>query len=83
MRSSERYVFDANVIVSALLFPDSKPGRAFFLALRRSSVLISDMLMSELRNVLYRPKFDRYVSPEDQVRLLDLLMTRLPWCRSR
>ena len=74
MTSSERCVVDANVIVSALLFPDSKPGRAFFSALREGSVLVSDELMAELRDVLSRPKFDRYVSVEDRARLLDLLI---------
>lgn len=74
MASSERYVFDANVIVSALLFPDSKPGRAFFPALHSGSVLISDQLMAELRTVLFRTKFDRYASTEDRIKLLDLLI---------
>lgn len=74
MASSLRCVFDANVIVSALLFPDSKPGRTFFPTLHNGSVLISDALMAELRSVLFRPKFDRYVSSEDRARLLDLLI---------
>jgi uncharacterized protein len=74
MTSSERCVFDANVVVSALLFPDSEPGRAFFPTLHNGSVLISDALMAELRDVLFRPKFDRYSSTEDRAKLLDLLI---------
>lgn len=78
MRSSERCVFDVNVIVSALLFPDSKPGRAFFPMLHNGSALISDTLMAELRNVLFRAKFDRYVSTEDRAKLLNQLIDEAP-----
>lgn len=74
MTSTEPLVFDTNVVVSALLFPESKPGLAFFQALRAGAVLISSPLMAELRQVLFRPKFDRYVSTEDRVNLLDLLI---------
>ena len=34
-----RYVFDTNVIVSALLFHASPPGRAFFRALDEGTIL--------------------------------------------
>ena len=34
MNGSTRYVFDTNVLVSALIFEDSKPGRAFRHALQ-------------------------------------------------
>jgi uncharacterized protein len=76
MRSSERCVFDTNVIVSALLFPDSTPGRAFFPTLHEGVVLISSELMREVRNVLARPKFDRYASAEDRAKLLEQLIER-------
>jgi uncharacterized protein len=41
MTLNERFVFDTNVLVSALLFADSKPAQAFFLALRRGILLTS------------------------------------------
>jgi putative PIN family toxin of toxin-antitoxin system len=74
MTSSDRCVFDTNVVVSALLFPDSKPGRGFFPTLHDEAMLISDALMTELRAVLLRPKFDRYVSTEDRAMLLELMI---------
>lgn len=49
---SGRYVFDTNVVVSALLFPDSKPGTAFRFALAKASVLVSSETLRELDDVL-------------------------------
>ena len=61
-----RYVLDANVLVSALLFNDSVPGRAFGLARRHGTILVSDASLSELRSVLGRAKFDRYLTRTDR-----------------
>ncbi len=57
-----RFVFDTNVIVSALLFNDSVPGKAFLRALDEGTVLISASLVRELSHVLSRERFDRYIS---------------------
>lgn len=75
--SAERLVFDTNVIVSALLFPNSKPGRAFFPALHSSTVLVSEPLMSEVRDVLIRPKFDCYITADDRASLINLLIDEI------
>jgi uncharacterized protein len=70
VKSRGRYVFDTNVLVSALLFRTSKPGEAFERAFLSGSVLISDKLLIELRDVLNRPKFDRYLSQAARVAFL-------------
>lgn len=70
MKSRGRYVFDTNVLDSALLFRASKPGNAFDFAFLRGSVLLSDTLLIELRDVLNRPKFDRYVSQAERLAFL-------------
>ena len=59
--SSRRYVFDTNTIVSALLFDQSKPGRALSAAVARGTLLMSVETAHELGTVLEREKFDRYV----------------------
>jgi predicted nucleic acid-binding protein len=41
MTQNERFVFDTNVLVSALLFSESKPAQAFFLALQKGTLLTS------------------------------------------
>jgi uncharacterized protein len=68
------FVFDVNVIVSALLFPDSSPGRAFLRALDEGVLLISDHSVSEFQEVLDRPKFDRYVLREERMQFLATLV---------
>ncbi len=57
-----RVVFDTNVLVSALLFEHSTPAQALFSAISNGEVLISIALINEVHRVLYRPKFDRYIT---------------------
>ncbi len=57
-----RVVFDTNVLVSALLFENSIPAQAFFLALNKGEVLISTALTNEIQEVIYRPKFGKYIT---------------------
>ena len=59
MANEPRAVFDANVIISALLLPHSVPRQSFDRALSHGSILISDATLIELNSVLARPKFDR------------------------
>jgi predicted nucleic acid-binding protein len=56
-----RAVFDTNVLVSALLFENSTPARAFFSASDNGEILLSTALVNEIHRILYHPKFDRYV----------------------
>ncbi len=74
MRSSPRCVFDTNVLVSALLFAQSKPAQAFFAALHAGEVLVSADVIVELNDVLGREKFARYVSEEERARFLQSLL---------
>lgn len=69
-----RVVFDTNVIVSAMLFGDSVPGRAFLDVLDNGTILMSRSLARELSEVLGREKFDRYVSREQRDRFLASLI---------
>lgn len=71
-----RIVFDANVIISALLFNGSVPNQAFIWGLRHGTVLVSGALVRELRRVLGRNRFDRYVSREERDEFLENLILR-------
>jgi uncharacterized protein len=64
------YIFDTNVLVSALLFANSSPRKALELALDSGKILISEETVDELNNVLSRPKFERYVSQQKRDRFL-------------
>lgn len=69
-----RVVFDSNVLVSALLFSDSIPGRAFGGALDLGTILVSRTLMEELSRVLCRDRFDRYVTRKERDQFLESLI---------
>lgn len=70
MTSSERFVLDTNVIVSAVLSPRSVPRQAFDLAFSISTVVVSDSILIEVDDVLRRPKFERYVSEDERLQFL-------------
>ena len=63
-------------MVSALLFGDSVPGRALNHAWRQATLLLSEELAIELRDVLYRPQFDSYVTREERDEFLEALLTQ-------
>lgn len=58
-----RIVIDTNIYVSRFLRPDSVPGNAVAKAWTESTPLISTAVWQELRAVLMRAKFARYIQP--------------------
>lgn len=71
-----RYVFDTNVIISALLFENSKPAQALRYALTNGEILLSLDLLEELNEVLGRERFSRYVTREEREEFLEALVER-------
>ncbi|MYI87944.1 MAG: putative toxin-antitoxin system toxin component, PIN family [Synechococcus sp. SB0672_bin_10] len=61
-------------MISALLFNDSVPGRAFTRALDQGRILVSEALVGELSRVLGRDRFDRYVTREERDAFLGSLI---------
>ena len=76
MSSKVRYVFDTNVIVSALLFENGNPSKAFRYALKYGEVLLSSELLEELSEVLGREKFDRFITREERDEFLETFVER-------
>ncbi|MDP6038747.1 MAG: putative toxin-antitoxin system toxin component, PIN family [Candidatus Latescibacteria bacterium] len=76
MNNSACYVFDTNVIVSALIFEHSKPGRAFRRALQIGQVLFSLPVLEEVSEVVSREKFVQYVTAEEREEFLEALVAR-------
>jgi uncharacterized protein len=74
-----RCVFDANVSVSALLLPDSKPRQSLGLALRKGKVLISFATLAELHEVLGRKQFRRYFDDDDIRKFIAALTREAQW----
>ncbi|MGA2857745.1 MAG: putative toxin-antitoxin system toxin component, PIN family [Candidatus Sulfotelmatobacter sp.] len=65
-----RCVVDTNVLVSAMVFPLSVPRQAVDKALSDDVLLFSEFTMDELKEVLFRSKFDRYVSRQERALFL-------------
>ena len=68
-------VLDASTFVSAALKANSLPERALLRALDEPNRLIlSQEVENEYREVIFRPKFDRFVSEERRRRILDIVI---------
>jgi putative PIN family toxin of toxin-antitoxin system len=85
-----RFVFDTNVVVSALMLLESPPRRAFDAARQHGQLLVSEATLEELDDVLRRPKLAGYVSEDQRLEFLaayirdaeDVVVTiRLRECR--
>jgi len=74
-----RCVFDTNVLVSALLLPDSKPRHALDMAVREGKILLSFAVLAELYEVLSRKRFRRYVDEEDIRSFVAALTREAQW----
>lgn len=74
MIADMRVVFDANVVVSAMLLPLSVPRRALDRAVKEGHLLISAATITELDEVIHLPRFDRYLSEEERVEFLTTLV---------
>jgi putative PIN family toxin of toxin-antitoxin system len=74
MTDRGRFVFDTNVIVSALLMKKSVARDALDRARAAGEILLSLEVIEELHDVLGRPAFDRYIDEEDRLRFLALLV---------
>lgn len=68
---NKRYVFDTNTLVSASLFPNSKPDQALRKATETGFLFASDATIAEISEVLHRKKFDKYVSLEKRINFLN------------
>ena len=73
---NRRFVLDTNIIISSVLFPKSKPNTALKKAQNLGIIVVSPETWQELETVLFRPKFDQYITFEERRQfLLDLSQT--------
>lgn len=66
-------VFDTSTLIGAATRRTGVPHRAFLHALRSDRVAVSDAMLSELREVLARPRLARFLDPELRDEVLALL----------
>lgn len=76
MRADLRFVFDTNVIVSALLLKESVSRKAFDEAQNQGQLLISLDTLTELNEVLRREKFNKYVTEQERLQFLSALVKK-------
>ncbi len=64
------FVVDTNILISAVLFKNSGIRKTFDSVIETGKIAASLETFSEFREVLLRPKFDRYVSLESKLSVL-------------
>ncbi len=74
MTTKRRFVFDTNVIVSAVLLKRSISRKVFDAAQAQGQLLISLDILNELNDVLRRKKFDKYVTEHERIQFLSVLV---------
>jgi uncharacterized protein len=70
MRSRDRFVFDTNVLVRAVLLSDSKAAEAFRKGRQVGEILSSRFYRRGVERSPRPSQFDRYISREDRERFL-------------
>jgi uncharacterized protein len=73
MSHRPRFVFDTNVLASALMFSQSKPRQAWDRAREVGTILASRDTLQELSSVLRRPKLAAHVPLPESTVFLDEL----------
>src|SRR5690606_35895198 len=67
----KRFVFDTNALISAGLISPSINAQALNQAFETGQFAISDATLLEFTEVLFRPKFDRYLSNERRFSIIN------------
>lgn len=61
---NERFVFDTNTLISAFLFKNSIPRKAFSKATKTGILVACSATFNEFREVIFRSKFDKYLTSD-------------------
>lgn len=67
------FIFDTNILVSAIIKPDSVPAQALAKATQHGRLAFSEETRIELLNTLSNTKFDRYRSATERVAVADAI----------
>ena len=68
-----KFVFDTNTFISAILLEGSVSAQALDKAFTTGEVIVSDSTFSEFTQVLFRKKFDKYLTDERRLQALSKL----------
>jgi len=67
---NEVFVIDTNTLISAFLFKYSNPRKAFDRVTEIGKIAVDIETYNEFKDVLLRPKFNTYISPESKLLVL-------------
>ncbi len=67
----ENIVIDTNLLISSLLFKNSIPRQAFQKAINEFKIVTSSDCFLELKEVIFRPKFEKYIIKSDAMSFLN------------
>ncbi len=71
MTKTKLFVIDTNILISAFILPNSAARSAFDKARSEGRLIVSEEVARELAEVLVRPKFDKYLSLELRLEIID------------
>ncbi|MEK6615854.1 MAG: putative toxin-antitoxin system toxin component, PIN family [Bacteroidota bacterium] len=69
------WVFDTNVLVSALLDESSVTHHALLLARSKGTLLVSEEISREYFRVFTKPKFEKYLSLETRIEFIENILS--------
>jgi putative PIN family toxin of toxin-antitoxin system len=72
-------VIDTNVLISSALFPKSPLGKIVGRAVEFQSFALSGETFAELKEVLMREKFDRYLGKQTRIAFLEKTAAKARW----
>lgn len=71
--NNKNFVFDTNVFISAALLPNSVNADALDKAFKTGKVVMSKETLAEFAEVLFRKKFDKYLTDERRLQIIQKL----------
>ena len=70
MKNKRKIVIDTSTLISAFLFKNSLPYKVLEKAAKEYTIVQSEYTTAELLEVLYRKKFDKYLSDAERIEYL-------------
>ncbi len=71
----EFFIFDTNILLSALFNADSNPGIALKKARTNGTLLVSDEIVKEYLIVFAREKFNKWLSLKTRIEFIENIIT--------
>lgn len=79
--STNKFVVDTNVIISAALSPNGASFKVLEFLIAESSLLFSDQTYAELVHQFSRSKFDKWVSADTRLQILESVKACADWTK--